>query len=63
MEYFVMPTPILNKWLSDDFDTWLATPGRDGRPHASDNAKRNLTYARYADELAGYKGNWALLWE
>ena len=63
MEYFIVPTHILNQWLCDDFDTWIATPGKKGQPHAADNKKRNLTFPRYIDKLTVYKDNWKLLWE
>ncbi|MEX2161826.1 MAG: hypothetical protein WD751_07925 [Anaerolineales bacterium] len=63
MEYFVLPTPILDQWLSDDFDNWLATPGRNGRPHAADNKKRHLSYPVHAVSLAVYKDKWQTLWE
>jgi hypothetical protein len=48
MDYFILPTSILNNWLYEDFKTWLATPGKGGRLHSSDNPKRNLNYITYA---------------
>jgi hypothetical protein len=62
MEYFVIPTQALNQWLADDFETWVNTPGKNGRPHATDSAKRNLRYRKFAERLAPYKSKWELLW-
>ena len=63
MDYFILPTSILNNWLYEDFKTWLATPGKGGRLHSSDNPKRNLKYITYAKKLDEYRMNWNLLWK
>jgi hypothetical protein len=48
MQYFILPTSKVNLWLLEDFGSWLATPGKDGRPHAADKKKRNLSYRQFA---------------
>lgn len=67
--YYVVPTPVIDKWLREDFHTWVTTPGARGQQRAEDN-KRRLFYvdnrvdvlARgYAIKLAPYKGAWHLL--
>lgn len=61
MEYFILTTSRVNDWLVADFEEWLATPGKDGQPHAVSNPKRSLPYRKYADQLARYK-KWEILW-
>jgi hypothetical protein len=65
MAYFVVPTHVLNKWLTDDYDTWVSTPGRNGRPHNPSNKKRHLTYSRHEQDLKPYQGDgaWDSLWK
>ncbi len=63
MDYFIVPTNLLNRWLAEDFKNWLATPGKGGRIHASDNPKRNLSYPQYESRLEQYRNNWDILWE
>jgi hypothetical protein len=62
MDYFILPTPVLDRWLKDDFDTWLASPGKKGRMHSRDNPKRNLSYSVYEERLREYRMKWELLW-
>ncbi|MCJ7533626.1 MAG: hypothetical protein MUO64_21700 [Anaerolineales bacterium] len=63
MDYFIISTTLLNHWLIEDFENWLATPGKKGRTRASDNPKRNLGYPKYKDRLERYRNNWGSLWE
>ena len=63
MCYFIVPTKILNEWLVNDFDLWIKTPGRGGRPHSKENKKRNLEFRRHKDDLLKFENNWDLLWE
>jgi hypothetical protein len=67
--YYVVPTTVIDKWLRDDFTTWVATPGARGQQRAEDN-KRRLFYVDddteklghgYLQRLAPYKGAWKLL--
>jgi hypothetical protein len=67
--YYVVPTPVVEKWLKDDFETWVSTPGAKGQQRAADN-KRRLFYVDddlkrlghgYAQKLSLYKGAWSLL--
>ena len=67
--YYVVPTPVVDKWLKDDFRQWVTTPGAKGQQRAEDN-KRRLFYVDddtrklghgYRQRLAAYKGGWKLL--
>ncbi len=62
MKYFVMPTVIINEWLTKEFIIWRDTPGKNGRPHAADNRKRNLGYKNHEKDLSMYLDNWESLW-
>jgi len=62
MSYFVIPTHILNKWLCADHDTWVRTPGRNGRPHNAENKKRHLSYPGRQQGLKRYYGAWDSIW-
>lgn len=67
--YYVVPTPVIDKWLRDDFNVWVNTPGAKGQQRAEDN-KRRLFYADddsgklshgYRIKLSPYVGAWHLL--
>ncbi|MBN1991949.1 MAG: hypothetical protein JW953_04550 [Anaerolineae bacterium] len=62
MTFYVIPTHLLNKWLIEDFQEWVATPGKRGRPHNASSKKRNLRYKKYQDALQQYLNNWDILW-
>ena len=64
--YYVVPTPVIEKWLKDDFQTWVTTPGVKGQQRAKDNRQRifhldgdpmRLSYG-YRQKLAPFKGEW-----
>jgi hypothetical protein len=63
MQYFILHTSQVNLWLLEDFESWLATPGKGGRPHAVDNKKRNLSYRKFDEKLEPYRNNWDILWQ
>jgi len=67
--YYVVPTPLIDKWLKDDFRVWVTTPGARGQQRAADN-KRRIFYVDddssrlghgYRQRLAAYVGAWKLL--
>ena len=60
--FFIIPTKLLEGWLVHDFEEWLATPGRGGRPHSPDNRKRHLHYENYQEIMEKYRNNWDILW-
>lgn len=62
-EFYVVPTPIVNDWLRRDFEEWLRTPGRGGRPHSPDSKKRHLVYPHYMETLKPFRENWEGLFE
>ena len=63
MQYFILPTTDLNKWLVEVYKEWIATPGKNNRPHNPENKKRHLKYPIFAGRLKGYLNNWDLLWK
>jgi hypothetical protein len=38
--YYVVPTPVIDGWLKDDFQAWVTTPGARGQQGAEDNKRR-----------------------
>ena len=63
LDFYILPTTILHEWLTNDFTTWVNTPGKHGRPHDPTNKKRHLNFPRYADRLKQYRQYWDLLWK
>jgi len=63
LEFFVVPTSELNEWLVSDFEAWVKTPGKNGRPHNPTNKKRHLNYPSFAKRLKLHLHNWVSLWE
>jgi hypothetical protein len=67
--HYVVPTPVIDDWLREDFNEWVTTPGAKGQQRAADN-KRRLFYVDeeteklghgYQSKLAPFKGAWNLL--
>lgn len=63
LQFYVVPTVKLNGWLVGDFEKWVRTPGKNGRPHDPSNKKRHLNYPRFAEQLAPYLHNWEAIWK
>ena len=61
-DYYIIPTKILNKWLMDDFNEWVSTPGKKKQQRNRDNPKRHLRYPKFEEKLKDYKNNWETLW-
>ena len=62
MKFYVLPTKQVNTWLKRDFEVWLKTPGKRGRPHSPENPKRNLDQKKYSQELSKHLNRWENLW-
>jgi len=63
-DFFIVPTYIINKWLTVGFNRWLKTPGKNKRPHSSTNMQRHLSYKDFQDTLdEQYLDNWKSLWQ
>jgi hypothetical protein len=62
MEYFIIPTSILNGWLVEDYEKWLSAPGKFERTHSYNNPKRNLDFPKSAERLEPYRNMWDILW-
>lgn len=60
LAFFIIATETLDKWLTDDFEKWKATPGKNGRPHDPTSKKRGLAFSKYADRL---KSDWDIMWK
>jgi hypothetical protein len=67
--YYVVPTSVIDRWLRDDFHTWVTTPGAKGQQRAENN-KRPIFHVDedtsklghgYSHKLAPYLGAWNLL--
>ncbi|MFC1746947.1 hypothetical protein ACFLZR_01265 [Candidatus Neomarinimicrobiota bacterium] len=63
LEFYILRTKELNDFLEKDFQVWVNTPGKGGRPHDPTNKKRHLLYTERAEQLEPYKNNWDGLWE
>jgi hypothetical protein len=59
MDYFKLPTSLIDTWLDKDFQTWLKTPGKKGQPHDPSNPKRNLSYPEYREKLECFRNVWS----
>lgn len=62
LRFWVVPTRVVDKWLRDDFDTWLATPGAKGQQRSAANTKRHINYPRFEKRLKPYREAWDTLW-
>lgn len=60
LAYYIVPTMIIDEWLKKDFDVWVKTPGRNGKPHDTSNKKRDLSLNDYSKKLEPYKNNWEI---
>jgi hypothetical protein len=63
LEYYIVPTVIVNRWLKKDFEDWVSTPGKKGQQRSLINKKRHLGKKKYSFELQKYVDNWGILWE
>lgn len=62
LEFYVVPTTVLNDWLERDFNEWVQAPGKNGRPRNPNNKKRHLNCPKFKDQLRTYLHNWDILW-
>jgi len=61
LRFYVLPTFQINKWLEEDFNKWVNSPGKNGRPHNPKNAKRTLNEGKPG--LVQFIDNWQKVWE
>lgn len=54
-EYFIVPSKIASKYISDSHRAWLSSSGKNGRQHV-DNPMR-----KFADSKEEFLGRWDLL--
>jgi len=60
-DYWVVPTPKLDKELNRHHTKWLALPGKGGRPHKDTLMRRYGQEPVHQEWLAPYKDNWDLV--
>ena len=63
LEFFIIPTYLLNQWLLAIFKKWLDTPGKRGRGRSKTNPKRNLNRRQFAEQIEKYLDTWDILWQ
>lgn len=54
-EYYVVPRAVVAKHVREEHAAWLATPGRDGRPHAENKMRV------FRDRDNEYRDRWDIL--
>jgi hypothetical protein len=62
LDFFILPTNLLNEWLTEEFKQWVETPGVKGRPHDPNNRFRAFGYSDHSSLLSAYKNKWEILW-
>lgn len=63
LEYFVIPTNILNTWLVSDFQKWAETPGKNNQERNKLTKYRNLGQKRDSQRIIEFYNNWGILWQ
>jgi len=63
MDYFILPTAIIDGWLHAGFQKWVSTPGKKGQQRDPENKRRILHYGDVRDHLEKYKNLWEILWK
>jgi len=67
--YYVVPTPVIDKWLKDDIYEFVTKPGAKGQQRNADNRRRIFHVDDHMDrlghgyrkKLTPYMGAWNLL--
>lgn len=63
LEFFIIPTYLINQWLVAIFCKWRDTPGKKGRQRSETNPKRNLNRRQFAEQIEKYLDAWDILWQ
>jgi len=63
LEFFIMPTYIVNGWLMAIHEKWRNTPGKKGRERSTTNPKRHLNRKQFAEQIEKYLDTWDILWQ
>ena len=61
MEFFVLRTKLLDKWLQQDFQDWVTTPGPRKPQRDPKNPKRHLSHKKFHGRLLRHKDRWSLI--
>ena len=62
LEYYILPTKILNEWLIEDFNRWVSHPGAKGQQRNLENRFRAFGYLSHSEKLSPYKDKWEIFW-
>jgi hypothetical protein len=62
LEYYIVPTKILNEWLIEDFNRWVNHPGAKGQQRNPENRFRAFGCSSNLEKLCVYKNKWEILW-
>ena len=62
LKFYIVPTCRIDVWLKEDFKEWIKTPGKNNRPHALTNKKRNLSQEKHVQEINKHLNQWEKLW-
>ncbi len=62
VHFYIIPTAVVNKILTDDFNEWLNTPGQNGWIRSKENPKRHLSYKKSSVIIQAYENKWDSLW-
>ena len=54
LNFYIVPTYQIDKWLKEDYEKWVKTPGKNNRPHDPANKQRHLNQKKYGQELSNY---------
>lgn len=57
LKFYVVPTSQIDRWLTEDFNKWAETPGKNKR-HDPKNKKRNLDQRMHTQELSKFDNRW-----
>lgn len=60
MDYFIVPTHLIDEILKRDFHNWVTTPGKKGQQRATDNKRRIMHYPKVREFLEPYRNNWSI---
>ena len=61
LEFYIIPTHLMDSWLKQIFSEWLETPGRNNRPHSPQNTVRTIW--KDFGKVIEYKDAWGNMWQ
>ena len=62
-DFYIVPTHQIDEWLRTEYEKWVRTPGKNGRPHDPRNKQRHLDHPKFEEVLnRDYRDRWQLMW-